>query len=280
MDGCHGVLIMHSKVSYRQLWSEQMTAKRNSYENPEAARAYDNSLSIWKDGENRAAGMIETNPLDTVLDIGSGPGVLSIPLARRVRQVTVIDPSRAMLDLLSAHQREEGLSNVKIIEGRWEEIDHRSLGRFDIVIASYSLHMKDMGSALSAINAAAKKRVYLYWFCGMTSWEKICHDLYPIVYKKRFSLYPKTELLYGMLSEMGISANVTSLAGTAFDHIYPNMQAAIVNMRSRLGLETSDTRFDGLFRDYINDHYHPEGEGWRFKDKSNYVQLMWEPKGE
>jgi len=250
------------------------------YENPETARAYDNSLSVWKDGKNRVDRLIETDPQDTVLDIGSGPGVLSIPLARCVRQVTAIDPSKAMLDLLRVHQREEGLSNIRIIEGRWEEIDYLSLGQFDLVIASYSLHMKDMDRALSAMNAAAKKRVYLYWFCGMTSWEKICHDLYPLVHKQNFSLYPKTELLYGMLSEMGISANVTSLTGTAFDHVYPNMQAAIVNMRSRLGLETSDTRFDCLFRDYIISNYQSEGEGWRFKDKSNYVQIMWGTRSE
>lgn len=271
---------MLSKIGYQQLWLEQMRTNRNPYENPEAARSYDNSLSIWEDGEKRAARMIEAEPEDTVLDIGCGPGVLSIPLARRVCQVTAIDPSRAMLGLLRVHQYEERLSNIRIIEGHWEEMDYLSLGQFDLVIASYSLHMKDMCRALSAMNAAAKKRVYLYWFCGMTSWEKICHDLYPIVYNKSFSLYPKAELLYGMLSEMGISANVTSLADTAFDHVYPTMKDAIVNMRNRLGLETCDTRYDTVFRKYIANNYQSEGEGWRFKDKSNYVQIMWEPRSE
>lgn len=273
---------MQNRISYQQLWSEQMQLRTNHnvYENPETARSYDNSLSIWIDGKKRATEMIEAGPEDTVLDIGCGPGILSIPLARRVRQVTGIDPSEAMLDLLRVHQHKERLSNIRIIKERWEQIDYQSLGQFDIVLASYSLNIKDMYRALLAMKAAARKRVYLYWFCGLTSWEKICHDLYPIVHNKSFSPYPKTDLLYGMLTEMGISANVTSLTDTAFDHVYPTMKDAIVNMRNRLGLAARDTQYDNVFREYIAGNYQPENESWRFKDTSNYVQIMWETKSE
>ncbi|MGB4087665.1 methyltransferase domain-containing protein [Methanothrix sp.] len=50
-----------------------------------------------------------------MLDVGAGPGTLAIPLARRVRRVTAIGPSRPMICCLERHLAEEKLSNVFII---------------------------------------------------------------------------------------------------------------------------------------------------------------------
>ena len=50
-----------------------------------------------------------------VLDIGSGPGILALPMAKRVREVTVVEPSAAMRNLLKAHMEEEGVTNIRIL---------------------------------------------------------------------------------------------------------------------------------------------------------------------
>ncbi len=49
-------------------------------------------------------------PTMTVLDIGSGPGTLAIPIARRVQAVTAIDFSSAMLEVLR-EQAEPGTTD-------------------------------------------------------------------------------------------------------------------------------------------------------------------------
>lgn len=54
----------------------------------------------------------------TVIDIGSGPGRFSIPIARRVGSrgiVYAIDIDQEALDLLSERAAREGLSNIKTI---------------------------------------------------------------------------------------------------------------------------------------------------------------------
>jgi 2-polyprenyl-3-methyl-5-hydroxy-6-metoxy-1,4-benzoquinol methylase len=48
----------------------------------------------------------------SVLDIGSGPGTLAIPLARKTAAVTAIDFSKVMLVTLNEQAEVEGLQNI------------------------------------------------------------------------------------------------------------------------------------------------------------------------
>ena len=151
------------KIDYAELWRQQMlkkTADGNSYLDPSAAEAYDRSASIWADGYHRAA-LLPVTSADSVLDVGSGPGVLAVPLAKKARAVTVVEPSAAMIELLFQHCREEGIQNITVVNARWEEAADSGLPAFDYVIASYSLAMPEIRQALAAMDRIARKRVYL-----------------------------------------------------------------------------------------------------------------------
>jgi cyclopropane fatty-acyl-phospholipid synthase-like methyltransferase len=50
-----------------------------------------------------------------VLDIGSGPGTLALPMAAHVREVTALDSSEGMLSLLREHADRKGIG----ISGRF-----------------------------------------------------------------------------------------------------------------------------------------------------------------
>jgi SAM-dependent methyltransferase len=56
---------------------------------------------------------------DTWLDIGAGAGRYALPLALRVREVIALDPSPGMLAALHEQAVDQGISNVRAIEGRW-----------------------------------------------------------------------------------------------------------------------------------------------------------------
>jgi len=56
---------------------------------------------------------------ETLLDVGAGCGALAVPLARRLRAVTALEPSPAMAGELRAWAAETGLGNLTVVEGAW-----------------------------------------------------------------------------------------------------------------------------------------------------------------
>lgn len=104
-------------------------------------------------------------PLDktmSVLDAGSGPGTLSIPLAKQVRSVTALDYSRGMLDVLEKLSREQGLDNITTVLASWDD-DWNKLGikQHDICIASRSLSVDNLRAALRKLNSHARSYVFI-----------------------------------------------------------------------------------------------------------------------
>jgi len=81
-----------------------------------------------------------------VLDIGCGPGALSIPLARAGAKVTSLDISSKALDHIQAIADSEGLS-VQTIANSWWISNIDKLGfrkKFDLVIASKTPAVNDV----------------------------------------------------------------------------------------------------------------------------------------
>ncbi|WP_319507489.1 methyltransferase domain-containing protein [uncultured Methanolobus sp.] len=81
-----------------------------------------------------------------VLDIGCGPGTLSLPLSRMGADVTSLDISCGMLDRLKDSVKEESLP-INIIERSWWTADIDELGfrnEFDLVIASMTPGIRDV----------------------------------------------------------------------------------------------------------------------------------------
>lgn len=102
---------------------------------------------------------------EVILDIGCGPGALSIPLAKKVKEVIAIDFSAQMLAELEAYAAREGVTNIKTYHIGWED-DWSVLPPVDIVIASRSMEVVDMAQALIKMSAAASRACYLTYKVG------------------------------------------------------------------------------------------------------------------
>ncbi len=73
-----------------------------------------------------------------VLDLGSGPGHVAIPLAAHAGEVVAVDPEPEMLAALGA----AAPGNVRPVEGRAEDVDE-SWGSFALATAGRSFHWFD-----------------------------------------------------------------------------------------------------------------------------------------
>ncbi len=98
----------------------------------------------------------------SVLDVGSGPGTLALPLAEQVKEVTAIDYSERMLEILRSKAEAKNLTNIKCTHCSWES-DWASfdIQPADIAIASRSMNVADLSGAIDKLNTYAKKYVFI-----------------------------------------------------------------------------------------------------------------------
>lgn len=91
----------------------------------------------------------------TVLDVGGGSGAIAVPLAARGYDVTLLDPSRAMLDLARGHAREIG-AELRFVEGGVERIAELAPGPFDAMCChAVLMYLDDPATHLATMRNAA-----------------------------------------------------------------------------------------------------------------------------
>lgn len=86
------------------------------------------------------------SPGSHVLDIGSGPGAISIPFAEKVQAVTSIEPADEMIKYLLNNARDKNLSNLFTISQTWQDVNTSELKQmFDLTICCHSIwHFPDL----------------------------------------------------------------------------------------------------------------------------------------
>jgi SAM-dependent methyltransferase len=101
---------------------------------------------------------------DRVLDIGCGPGTYTLPLARRCRLITGLDSASAMLAVLSAEAKQEGIADRIVTDCRdWSDVPQS--GRFDLVFGALTPAIKDSEN-LMRMNDISRRHCCLVSFKG------------------------------------------------------------------------------------------------------------------
>ncbi|MCD9087273.1 class I SAM-dependent methyltransferase [Stenotrophomonas sp. SY1] len=104
----------------------------------------------------------------SVLDVGCGPGLLTLPIARQVAEVHALDYSAGMLAGLRAAASAEGVHNVHSWQRSWEE-DWDDIPNCDVAIASRSLMVPDLAAALAKLDGHARQRACITFSTGPRS---------------------------------------------------------------------------------------------------------------
>lgn len=104
----------------------------------------------------------QIKPGEEVFDMGCGPGVLALPLARKGHRVIAADFSQGMIERLVQSRKEleleQPITKVMSWEDDWEAHGvHRDA--FDVCLASRSIAVLDMRRALLKLTYCARRRV-------------------------------------------------------------------------------------------------------------------------
>lgn len=137
----------------------------------------------------------------TVLDVGAGTGRITLPMAKRAKYITALEPSKNMLTILKENAQKQMIENITYVNKAIEDCDLSV--RYDFVVASFSLVMTDIKSALRKMDAIADKAVYLY----MPASPWIDEDM-----QRALNISPNHWsdfiFIYSILYDTGILANV------------------------------------------------------------------------
>jgi len=146
------------------------------------------------------------DPSWTVLDMGCGGGTLAIPLAHRVKHITAVDFSGKMIEILGGESRRRGIDNIETIHSGWEDNwDESGIGTYDAAIASRSLAVDDVQSAIVKLNNAARRRVMISTVVGDGPFDR---KVFEAVGRKRGENIDYI-YFYNLLYQMGIMANIS-----------------------------------------------------------------------
>ncbi|WP_373777397.1 class I SAM-dependent methyltransferase [Glaesserella sp.] len=168
---------------------------------------------------------MKIEPTDSVLDIGSGPGTLAIPLARLCKQVYALDFSEGMLQLLARYQQQLGLSNIIPIHKSWND-PWDDVPQADIVIASRSTLVADLDEMIDKLSAKAKKRVYL---TAITQPHFLDSGIFDAIERDALG-FPTYIYLLNRLYQRGIQAELSFLQGAEGEfqgETYQDLQNAV-----------------------------------------------------
>ncbi len=149
-------------------------------------------------------------PQISVLEIASGVGAVTLPLARRVQDLTALEPAEAMAGLLGANIRSNGLGNVRIVVEDFASFAAAAGDKsFDLVFLCHAAwQFPDIARLVGEMSRLSRSCCCLADTMGAGDAEqrdmqnRLCIDA-PTLDR---SLY-----LYNVLHELGWPANMTSL---------------------------------------------------------------------
>jgi SAM-dependent methyltransferase len=216
---------------------------------------------------------IETKEDYRVLDIGAGPGTAAIPLARIVKSVTAVEPSNGMLARLKENASKENLANITYIPKKWEDVEigkDIEAGGHDVVIASHSLVMKDIKTALVKMNNAVKRSVYIFIGAGRRN-EKEGSSLWSLFNREKHGKRPDYIYLYNILYQLGIYANV-EIIDANYNMRFPDLDAAVQHYKKWMNAPGTD---EERLRLYLSQNLVKENDSLWLKHKLRTAMISW-----
>ena len=183
------------ELNGKEVWEEKqkqrMKPVRVGYD-PEFQAKFAEDYSEMAKYNNYEYGRKATEALSEILDddfevleIGAGPGTLTIPLARKVKKIIAVESSETAVKYLRKNMKESRVENVEITNKNWLEVEDQEIkDRFDLVVCSHFLwQVKDLEKHLKKMENASNNYCAVIQPAGRDSivkelWTKITGKSY------------------------------------------------------------------------------------------------------
>jgi len=182
----------------------------------------------------------EMDERDAVIEIGPGTGRWTIPVAKRVRSVTAIEPSAGMVDILRENLNHAGFHNVEILSQTWEDA---SPSIHDAVMCSHGMYgSPDLAAFVRKMERFAHKSCWLA--LRLPPGNGIMAELSLKIHGCRHDS-PDAVIAWNALYALGIHANVLVEEGME-NWVNDTLDDAFSRAKRHLRLETDETKYDDL----------------------------------
>lgn len=208
-----------------------------------------------------------------VLEIGTGPGTLTIPMSKIVKSIVGIEFSKINAKNLMASLEEEKLDNIEIVNKDWKEVDDDEIKcKFDLVVCSHFLwQVDDVERLLERMENASKKYCAVIQPCGR---DEIVKEMFERLTNQKYTgqFEPDADYFaYVILREWGRLVNVKY-----FDYTHErNLEEEI---RYIADFNGKFMEIDKAVNEMIEKYLLEKKEGAMYREKSSAVVLWWVPE--
>ncbi|MFV0481938.1 MAG: class I SAM-dependent methyltransferase [Campylobacteraceae bacterium] len=223
--------LLNYKAIHDLIYKNVQNATNFNWNN--VAKMYDGMARLEREFTKNQINAMPITKEDTVVDIGCGPGRLSVPMAKRAKSVTSVDAFSDMLDFCRKNAKEEGVSNINFLQKDWKDEDALSVvGMHDIVVASRSVGLFD----IIKLNKIARKYVVLLSFANAPSLREIQLDFLkditeiPPFKQDENSRMFNYNLTFNMVYDLGANPSVV-VVDDGFEKTYKTKEEAYEHLR-------------------------------------------------
>ena len=261
-------------INWNELWKMMRSGRRREGSSGSSwdgrARKFNERALRNRERTEKQLANLELKPDYTVLDVGCGTGRLSIPIAKQVASVTAVDQSTGMLACLQENMENEGVTNITSINKRWEDVELGvDLEQHDVVLSCNSLGVPDIQEAITKMDAASKRYVYLISSAGR--WMD--GDMEAILGRRGRSRGMMDYIFYcNLLHEMKIYTNV-NIQDTEYEQHYESLDEA-VNRWNEMH-DVPEDKEDAL-REHLSKILVEDNGTLSYKRKSKNATIWWQ----
>jgi len=225
---------------------------------------------------------------DVIIDVGGGAGRISLPLALRCREVINVEPSLTMAIGFRTNAAGAGISNTRIIEGEWPNVD--APGASVALVNHVTYLTREIVPFIKKLEQAGRRRVLIT--VNSVPGPSFQRVLYQLVHREAKEVVPGHVELISVIWEMGILPDIRVLPHPTLPFTpAPNRDAAIAGAIARfpgeqwswwnLGSDLEqrlrvilESRFEELFVTS------PDGFIPRYVRPGRDILISWQPQPE